>query len=122
MPQQRAAQPVMYGIPNCDTIKKARGWFSSRNQDYLFHNYKKQGIDKERLQDWLAQFGWNQLINKRGTTWRKLDEDTKSNMNDSTALAVMLDNTSIIKRPIVEFNGQVIIGFDESSYERTFAG
>ena len=115
-----ATTPVMYGIPNCGTIKKARAWFAERDLEYSFHDYKKQGVDEQQLRDWLKQFGWEQLINKRGTTWRKLDEQTRESMNDSSALATMLENASIIKRPIIETDGQTVIGFDADEYQQVF--
>ncbi len=110
--------PVMYGIPNCDTIKKARNWLKTNNIEYLFHDYKKQGIDANQLNDWLQELGWEQLINKRGTSWRKLDDDSKANMNNQLAVKVMTDNPSIIKRPLLVINEKKILGFNENTYQQ----
>ena len=116
------SQPVMYGIANCDTIKKARGWLAQHAIDYHFHDYRKQGVDKEQLRWWVAELGWQSLINKRGTSWRKLEQSTKDKMDDQLAISVMLDNPSIIKRPLlIHHNGrddQKILGFDEASYQQ----
>ena len=97
----------MYGIPNCDTIKKARNWLTDNNVDYAFHNYKKDGVPEKKIKQWIKDVGWEILLNKRGTTWRKLDDMTKSTVNEKSALNIMLDNPSIIKRPVVD-NGKNI--------------
>ncbi len=110
--------PVMYGIPNCDTIKKARNWLKTHQIDYQFHDYKKQGTDESQLTNWLQELGWEQLINKRGTTWRKLDENTKSSMNNQAALKVMQNKPSIIKRPLLLLKNQKILGFKEDTYQQ----
>ena len=115
-----ASKPVMYGIPNCGTIKKARGWLEQAGIDYDFHDYKKQGVDEQLLRDWVTRFGWQQVINRRGMTWRKLDESVREGMDEAGAIAVMLDKHSIIKRPILTLSDQVILGFDESSYAQAF--
>lgn len=112
--------PVMYGIPNCDTIKKARNWLKSHDIEYQFHDYKKQGTDENQLKSWLQELGWEKLINKRGTTWRKLDEETKATMDDQLAIQIMLDNPSIIKRPLLIINDQIILGFNENTYQQEF--
>ncbi|VAW67012.1 FIG138056: a glutathione-dependent thiol reductase, partial [hydrothermal vent metagenome] len=103
----------LYGIANCDTIKKARKWLTDNNLEYDFHNYKKQGVPEKELKQWIKQAGWELLLNKRGTTWRKLDEETKSAIDNAAStqvvlpiilpiiLQVMLDNPSIIKRPVL---------------------
>ena len=120
MPDQQSELPVMYGIPNCDTIKKARNWLKTQDVEYRFHDYKKQGVNEQQLREWLSHFGWEQLINKRGTTWRKLDDTTKDNMDNEAALTVMLNNPSIIKRPILLANNKALIGFDADSYQQVF--
>ena len=112
--------PVMYGIANCDTIKKARKWFNDHTIAYQFHDYKKQGADENQLKAWLQELGWEKLINKRGTTWRKLDDEIKANMDNQLAIKVMLDNPSIIKRPLVIINDQKILGFNENTYQQEF--
>ena len=110
----------MYGIPNCDTIKKAKKWLEANKIDYDFHDYKKQGITKNKLKDWCKQVEWDVLLNRRGTTWRKLDEDTKANINKTSAIDIMAENTSIIKRPVIETGDSILVGFSEEQYKTTF--
>lgn len=108
----------LYGIPNCDTMKKARTWLDEHGVDYEFHNYKKQGVPEAALKSWVKQLGWEVLLNKRGTTWRQLDEATKANVNTQSAIQVMLDNPSIIKRPVLDADGQLEVGFSEKNYQQ----
>lgn len=116
-----SGEVVMYGIPNCDTIKKARQWMQQHEVDYRFHNYKKDGVDAAQLAQWAQQLGWDKLINKRGTTWRKLDEDTRNHMDLARALEIMQQNPSIIKRPLIETSaGKLLLGFDEKTYQQEF--
>ena len=109
---------IVYGIKNCDTVRKALNWLKANNKAFEFHDYKKEGITTEKLQSWCSQVGWENLLNRRGTTWRKLDEETRNAVTDETqAVNVMLTNTSIIKRPVIEKDGKVLmVGFDEASY------
>ncbi len=109
---------IIYGIKNCDTVKKALNWLKANNRSFEFHDYKKEGISLEKLQTWSNQVGWETLLNKRGTTWRKLDEETRNAVTDETqAVRVMLSHTSIIKRPVIEKDGKVlVVGFDEANY------
>ena len=104
---------TVYGIPNCDTVKKARNWLSEQGITYQFHDFKKQGVPAERLPDWMQAVGWEKLLNRQGTTWRKLDDATKASAVDaSSAAAVMQEHTSTIKRPVVEWaDGRITIGF-----------
>jgi len=106
----------VYGIPNCDTIKKARRWLDDNSIEYEFHNYKKLGIEEAILKKWCKEHGHEALINKRGTTWRRLDEAQKENLNQKTAIALMQSNNSLIKRPVVEHGAARLIGFDEAQY------
>ena len=105
---------TLYGIPNCDTVKKARAWLSEQGVDYAFHDYKKQGVPAERVDAWIAAVGWEPLVNRQGTTWRKLDEATKAGVVDAaSAKALMLSQASVIKRPVIERDGVVVsVGFD----------
>ena len=119
MPDQK---PVMYGINNCDTIKKAKAWLNEHHIDFDFHDYKKLGIEHSQLTLWVQQLGWEQLINKRGTSWRKLDESSKQNMDDQLAVTVMMDNPSIIKRPLLVMGEQKILGFNQQQYQQLFSG
>ena len=110
---------IVYGIPNCNTVKKARDWLEKNNIAYEFHDFKKQGVTKQLLENWLTQISHEKLINRAGLTWRGLDEQTKAGINDNaTAINLMQAKTSVIKRPIVEKNGKILcLGFDEATYE-----
>lgn len=107
----------VYGIPNCNTVKKAIDWLKHNNLAYEFHDYKKQGITKEKLQEWFAHFGWQTVLNNKGTTWAALTNDEKQKVNtEKKALKFLLENTSAIKRPIIEANSKYLIRFDEDQY------
>jgi arsenate reductase len=108
----------MYGIPNCDTIKKARKWLEANGVDYEFHDYKKQGVPEKNLRQWVKQAGWETLLNRRGTTWRKLPEDVRENIDEASAIEVMMDNPSAIKRPVLEADNVLLIGFKEDEYSK----
>ena len=108
---------TLYGIPNCDTMKKARNWLDSQAIDYHFHDYKKMGVPEKQLKKWIKQLGWETLLNKRGTTWRKLDDSLKQSVNEAIAIQIMLDNPSIIKRPVLDTDGKIIVGFSEQEYK-----
>lgn len=109
------SQLVVYGIPNCNTVKKARTWLDEQGQAFVFHDYKKQGVPADRLDAWIKQVGWEVLVNRQGTTWRQLDDATKASVVDAaSARALMRDKASVIKRPVVERAGQVLaVGFDD---------
>jgi len=111
----------MYGIKNCDTIKKARKWLEAENIDYTFHDYKKDGVDESLFKAWLSELGWESVINRRGTTWRKLSDEQKENMNEASALEAMLDNPSIIKRPLLVHDGKSVLGFKADEYASIFS-
>jgi len=109
---------VVYGIPNCNTVKKALNWLTANGFNYEFHNFKKTGISPEKLNQWCGVFGWENMLNKKGTTWKKvsLEEQVKVVDKDS-AVSFMLSHTSAIKRPIVEQNGKaVLLSFNEGQY------
>lgn len=109
---------TMFGIKNCDTIKKARKWLEAEGIEYQFHDYKKDGLSAEMLDSWVADLGWEALINKRGTTWRKLPEDVKDTIDQASAIAIMLENTSIIKRPLlVDDANNTLLGFKAEDYQ-----
>jgi arsenate reductase len=110
----------LFGIPNCDTMKKARQWLTEHAVDYEFHDYKKQGVDEKRLRQWVKQVGWEVLLNRRGTTWRKLDETLKANIGEASAIRLMLDNPSIIKRPVMEHGKSLHVGFKAEEYAAIF--
>lgn len=109
---------TMYGIPNCDTIKKAKKWLADQDIDFDFHDYKKQGIDAKTLKTWLQQQPWDVLVNKRGTTWRQLPANVKETMDESSAVTAMIDNPSLIKRPVLVLtSNQILVGFKPETYE-----
>ncbi|MES9899559.1 MAG: ArsC family reductase [Sedimenticola sp.] len=102
---------VIYGIPNCDTMKKARKWLDARGVEYRFHDFKKQGLEREVLLEWVKKVGWKTLLNRRGMMWRKLSDEAKANIDEASAIEVMLETPTIIKRPVVIDGGEVIVGF-----------
>ena len=110
-----------YGIPNCDTVKKARTWLNGRGIAYAFHDYKKEGADPAKLAAWAAQAGWEKVLNRAGTTFRKLPDADKADIDRAKAIRLMQANPSLIKRPVVERDGGVLVGFDAAEWERTFA-
>ncbi|PCI99494.1 MAG: ArsC family reductase [Alphaproteobacteria bacterium] len=111
---------TLYGIKNCDTMKKAFKWLEVNGVDVTFHDYKKQGIDEDVLRDAVKQHGWENVINRRGTTWRKLPDDVKEAMDDVTALRVTAENPSIIKRPLLVHKGNITLGFKDAEYTAIF--
>ncbi len=112
----------LYGIPNCNTVKKARVWLDENQAQYEFHDFKKLGVNQSMIENWLAQQPWEKLINRAGMTWRKLSDETKANItNNASAAALMADKTSVIKRPILEQDGKILaLGFKEDTYQEFF--
>lgn len=108
---------TIHGIKNCATMKKAFDWCDTRGIAYEFHDYKKQGVDRERLVQWCRHVGWKTLVNTRGTTWRKLSPEQQAISTQSQAVALMLEYPSLIKRPVVETGTQLLIGFDPQMFE-----
>ncbi|WP_291011796.1 ArsC family reductase [Hydrogenophaga sp.] len=109
----------VYGIPNCDTVKKARAWLNEQGAAHSFHDFKKQGVPEAALDRWLAEVGWETLVNRKGTTWRKLDESERQAVVDAaSARALMLGHGSVIKRPVVEWGPAVTVGFDAADWQR----
>jgi arsenate reductase len=111
---------TLYGISNCDTIKKARSWLCNHAVDYQFHDYRKQGIDEKLLQSMVAQLGWQAMLNRRGTTWRRLPETAKAQVDEERALQLMQDNPAIIKRPILAHRNHLHLGFGAAQYQEIF--
>jgi len=108
---------ILYGIPNCDTVKKARAWLTSQGFAYRFHDFKKAGVPPERLAAWEAALGWQKLLNRQGTTWRKLDAGVQSGVRDAaSAQSLMLTQPSLIKRPVVEWGHDTTVGFDTEAW------
>lgn len=112
---------TMYGIKNCDTIKKARAWLEQRSISYEFHDYKVSGIDAARLQGWCNMVEWDKLLNRSGTTFRKLPEHQREIVNENMAIALMVEQPSMIKRPVLLHGDELLVGFKSSEYERIFA-
>lgn len=111
---------TLYGIKACDTMKKARTWLDQHQIAYDFHDYKTQGIDAATLNRWLEQVNWDTLINRSGTTWRKLDDARKQITDNTQAIALMIEQPSMIKRPVLEMDGKVYLGFRSEEYGRMF--
>jgi Spx/MgsR family transcriptional regulator len=111
---------TIYGIPNCDTMKKARSWLESHGVDYAFHDYRKQGLEPQRLDGWVEKLGWEVLLNKAGTTFRKLADADKENLEAGKAKALMLANPSMIKRPVLDLGDRLLVGFKPEIYAETF--
>lgn len=112
--------PVLYGIRNCDTVRKARAWLDSNGVAYDFHDYKLAGIDRARLTVWTGEFGWEKVLNRAGTTFRKLPEADKDGLDEDRAIALMLAQPSMIRRPLLDLGNRRILGFDERAYAEAF--
>jgi len=106
----------LYGIPNCDTIKKARAWLESRRVEYEFHDYKKSGIERAQLESWIQTVGWEVLLNRAGTTFRKLPDAAKANLTEDKAVKLMLEQPAMIKRPVLERGKTLLVGFSPEKY------
>jgi arsenate reductase len=112
---------TIYGIKACDTMQKARVWLADRGVAYDFHDYKTAGIDRARLERWAGQAGWEVLLNRSGTTFRKLPEADKAGLTEAKAIGLMLAQPSMIKRPVLEADGRLLVGFKPDAYAATFA-
>ncbi len=113
---------IIYGIKNCDTMKKARAWLDKHRVDYVFHDYKVDGIEREKLERWASKAGWETLLNRAGTTFRKLPDKAKDALTEKNAIALMVKQPSMIKRPVIELGaGKLLIGFAPESYKAAFA-
>lgn len=108
---------TLYGIPNCDSMKKARKWLTTHAVPYDFHDYKKLGVDEKLLRIWISNVGWEVLLNRRGMMWRKLTQAQRDNMDEENAITVMLSTPSIIKRPVLVKDDLIMVGFNETKYE-----
>jgi arsenate reductase (glutaredoxin) len=115
------ANTTIFGIKNCDTMKKARTWLDGRGVEYAFHDYKVDGIDPAHLTRWTAEAGWETVLNRGGTTFRKLPEARKTGLNERKAIALMLEQPSMIKRPVLEVGGRLLVGFKAEEYAKAFA-
>lgn len=112
---------TLYGIPNCDTVKKARRWLDEHGIAHRFHDFRKDGLDPGRLQGWIDTLGWDKLLNKSGTTFRKLPDDQKQGLDAATAKALMLDQPAMIRRPVVETEDGLSVGFAADDWQARFA-
>lgn len=112
---------TMYGIKNCDTIKKARNWLEGRGVDYAFHDYKSAGIDPATLDKWISTLGWEVLLNKAGTTFKKLPDADKAEIDADKAKGLMIAQPLMIKRPLLDLDGKLLVGFKADQYEQAFA-
>jgi arsenate reductase len=112
---------AIYGIKNCDTMKKARTWLDDHGIAYSFHDYKSEGIERERLVRWAKEVGWEALINRAGTTFRKLDDADKEKLSETKAIALMLAQPSMIKRPVLDLGGKLLVGFKPEIYAKEVA-
>jgi len=111
----------LYGIPNCNTVKKARAWLAANGITADFHDFRKQGVSEALFRGWLEQTTWDKLVNRQGTTWRQLPDEIKiSVQNNASAIALMLEKPSVIKRPVLEKDGKIYLGFDEAIYHSLF--
>jgi arsenate reductase len=113
---QKRIEMILFGIKNCDSVKKARRWLDENNVTYQFHDFRKEGLDQATIEGWLTSVSWETLLNKRGTTWRQLEDSRKEHLNPQTAIALMLENPTLIKRPVIVRDDLTLVGFDEANY------
>jgi Spx/MgsR family transcriptional regulator len=107
---------TVYGIPNCDTIKKARKWLEANGYEYNFHDFRKDGLEEQQLKSWVEELGWEVLLNKRGTTWRQQSDEVKQNIDEASAIALMLEHPAMIKRPVLDTGSCRKVGFKDTEY------
>lgn len=111
---------ILYGIANCDTVRKARKWLTSHDIDYRFHDFRKDGLTTRQLEHWATVVGWETLLNRRGQTWRKLPDKAKADLNAASALKLMQAEPTLIKRPVLEVQSRVHVGFKDADYQALF--
>lgn len=111
---------TLYGIKNCDTVMKARKWLDEKSIAYTFHDVRTDGINADRVNHWIKTLGWETVVNKRSTSWKQLDSQTRENMDEATAVDAILLNPTLIKRPVLEKENSIFIGFKDSTYEALF--
>ena len=120
MAKSATTSVTVYGIKNCDTMKKARAWLDKHGVAYEFHDYKTAGIDRAKLEGWARSAGWETLLNKAGSTFRKLPDKDRDNITEKKAIALMIEQPSMIKRPVIENGGKLLVGFKPEQYEKAF--
>lgn len=111
---------TLYGIKNCDTVKKARNWLDLHGIEYNFHDFREQGLETSQVRAWLEELGWERLVNKRSTTWKQLPEDTRASMDAAIALDTILEQPTLIKRPLLDTGAERHTGFKDSEYRELF--
>jgi Spx/MgsR family transcriptional regulator len=111
------AEPILYGIRNCDTVKKARAWLDKQGVEYRFHDYKAAGVDRARLERWCDEVGWERLLNRAGTTYRMFSDSQKHDLDAKKAIGLMLAQPSVIRRPVLELDGRLVVGFSPDQYK-----
>ncbi len=113
---------TVYGIKNCDTVRKVRKWLEARGTDHRFHDFRVDGLERAVLKHWVATVGWEALLNRRGTTWRQLTDPRKEQLEEETAVSLMLEHPTLIKRPVLETGNEVLVGFDLDTYSSKLPG
>ena len=111
---------TLYGISNCDTVKQARKWLEQRRVEHRFHDFREQGIESTRVRDWIAELGWETVVNRRSSSWKQLDEATRSGMDEALALKAILNQPTLVKRPLLDTGSSRHVGFSEQSYGEIF--
>lgn len=111
---------IIYGISNCDTVKKAKNWLDSHNIDYQFHDFRKDGINKDIINIWLNTVAWDKILNKRSTSWRNLDASTQQAINATNVVDLLIENPTLIKRPVMDVNDIITVGFNSDTYQGIF--
>lgn len=112
---------VLFGIKNCDTVKKARKWLDAHGVDYRFHDFRADGLDEALLRGWVSELGWETLVNRRGTTWRQLPAEARESIDEAAAIALMLEHPALIKRPVLDLGERRVVGFSDQAYADLFA-
>ncbi|MBD3619672.1 MAG: ArsC family reductase [Chromatiales bacterium] len=112
---------VLFGIKNCDTVKKACKWLDAHGVDYRFHDFRADGLDEALLLGWVSELGWETLVNRRGTTWRQLPAGARESIDEAAAIALMLEHPALIKRPVLDLGERRVVGFSDQTYADLFA-
>lgn len=110
----------LFGISNCDTVRKARNWLKQNNIEHRFHDFRKEGLETEQIQVWVKNLGWEKLLNKRGTTWRQLPDTDKENLDQESAIKLMARHPTLIKRPVLEYDKKIDVGFSQQQFQQIF--
>ncbi len=111
---------TLYGIPNCDTVRKARRWLTDHHIEHVFHDFRKDGLEPQQLHHWATELGWETLLNKRGLTWKRLDQKIRDSIDQHSVLTLMLEQPAMIKRPVLDVGNKRIVGFKDDLYTELF--